>query len=71
MQPALPFWQRLLATIAVVVGVSFVAGLLWYQILGFELPSYLGGLVGGLAALPVWSFLKRVGPSNPDQAPPV
>jgi hypothetical protein len=26
------------------------------------LPSYIGGVIGGLTALPVWEFLKRIGP---------
>ena len=32
------------------------------SLLGLALPSYVSGVVGGLAALPVWEFLKRVGP---------
>ncbi len=57
----MPFWQRLLITLIAMLAVSFVAGLLWQSILGFALPSYAGGIIGGLTALPLWEFLKRVG----------
>ena len=56
----MPFWQRLLITLIAMLAVSFVAGLLWQTILGFALPSYAAGIVGGLTALPLWEFLKRV-----------
>jgi hypothetical protein len=58
----MPVWQRLLITIGAMLVASFVAGLLWNWIFGVPIPSYLGGAVGGLAALPTWEFLKRVGP---------
>jgi hypothetical protein len=29
-----------------------------------EIPSYLSGVVGGVTAIPIWEFLKRVGPSR-------
>ena len=58
----MPFGQRLLLTIVAMVVASFVVGLIWRAIFDFPLPSYLGGLVGGLAALPTWDFLKRVKP---------
>jgi len=56
------FWQRLLLTVLVMLLASFIAGLVWKQLLGFALPSYVGGAIGGLASIPVWEFLKRVGP---------
>ena len=62
----LPFWQRLLLTIVVVLVASYLAGLLWQTVLGFPLPGYAAGVVGGLAALPLWDFLKRIRPA-PDQ----
>ena len=61
----LPFWQRLLGTIISVAVVSFLAGLAWQAVFNFPLPSYLAGLIGGLAALPVWDFLKRIRPLKP------
>jgi len=61
----LPFWQRLLGTIITVAAVSFLAGLAWQAVFNFPLPSYLAGLIGGLAALPVWDFLKRIRPLKP------
>ena len=63
MKLVLPFWQRLLLTIVVMLVMSYLAGLLWQRIMGFPLPSYAAGAIGGLAALPVWDFLKRIRPS--------
>ncbi len=57
----MPFWQRLLITLIAMLAVSFAAGLLWQNILGFTLPSYAAGIIGGLTALPLWEFLKRIG----------
>ena len=57
----MPFWQRLLITLLAMLAVSFVAGLIWQSIFGFALPSYAAGIIGGLTALPLWEFLKRVG----------
>ena len=51
--------------------VSLVAGYIWWQMFGFELPSYLAGMVGGLTALPVWEFLKRFRPKTVQATPPV
>ena len=64
MKSLLPFWQRLLITIGAMLLTSYLAGLLCQVILGFPIPSYIAGLVGGLAALPTWDFLKRVRPSQ-------
>lgn len=60
----LPFWQRLLITIGAMLLAGWVVGLAWHALFNTELPSYLAGLVGGLAALPVWDFLKRIRPSQ-------
>jgi uncharacterized YccA/Bax inhibitor family protein len=55
-------WQRLLITLAAIVAASIVAGLIWHALFNITLPSYIGGVIGGLTAVPVWEFLKRVGP---------
>jgi hypothetical protein len=60
----MPFWQRLLITVIAMLAVSFVAGLLWKGVFNFSLPSYAAGIVGGLTALPLWEFLKRIGEKN-------
>jgi hypothetical protein len=60
----LPFWQRLLLTIAVMLAASWLAGFLWEQVFSFPLPGYAAGVVGGLAALPFWDFLKRIRPKQ-------
>lgn len=60
----LPFWQRLLITIAAMLLASYLVGLAWQALFNFNLPSYLAGLVGGLVALPIWDFLRRIRPSQ-------
>jgi uncharacterized YccA/Bax inhibitor family protein len=49
----------LLFTLIAIVVTSFVAGLIWHRLFGFSLPSYVGGVIGGLVAVPFWEFLKR------------
>jgi hypothetical protein len=66
----MPFWQRLVITVVAMLATSFVVGLIWVALFGFALPSYLAGMIGGLTALPVWEFLKRVGPSRAKAEPP-
>jgi uncharacterized YccA/Bax inhibitor family protein len=60
----MPLWQRLVLTLAAIVAASIIAGLIWHQLFGFGLPSYIGGVIGGLTAIPVWEFMKRVGPQK-------
>jgi hypothetical protein len=64
MKLVLPFWQRLAITILVVLAISYLAGAIWQSISGFALPSYASGIIGGLAALPLWDFLKRIRPAS-------
>ncbi|MGH6901588.1 MAG: hypothetical protein ACREIR_02490 [Geminicoccaceae bacterium] len=66
----MPLWQRLLVTLVAMAAASLVVGLIWRALLGFELPSYLAGVVGGLTAVPVWELLKRMAPKAPQAAPP-
>jgi glucose-6-phosphate-specific signal transduction histidine kinase len=61
----MPLWKRLLITLAAMLAASFLIGLAWHSVFNVRLPSYLGGVVGGLTAIPVWEFLKRVGPRPP------
>jgi hypothetical protein len=58
----MPFWQRLLITLAAMLVVSFMIGYLSRSMLGFALPDYASGVIGGLTAIPVWEFLKRIKP---------
>ncbi len=53
-------WQRLTITVLAMLVASLVAGLVWRNIFNTGIPSYLSGVVGGLAALPVWELLKRI-----------
>jgi hypothetical protein len=66
----MPLWQRLLVTLVAMAAASLVLGLIWRTLFGFELPSYLAGVVGGLTAVPVWEFLKRVAAKAPEPTPP-
>jgi hypothetical protein len=56
----MPFWQRSLAILVAMMVVSFIVGLIWRSLFGFGLPGYASGVVGGLTAVPLWEFLKRV-----------
>ena len=60
----MPLWQRLLITLATMLVVSYLAGLVGQSALSVTLPSYLAGVIGGLTAIPVWEFLKRIGPGK-------
>lgn len=53
------FWQRLLITVLAMMAASFVASLLWGGIFNADIPGYLAGVIGGLAALPVWEWLRQ------------
>jgi hypothetical protein len=65
----MPFWQRLVITVVAMIGASFIVGLIWSALLGFPIPSYLAGMIGGLTALPVWEFLRRIGPKQAAGSP--
>jgi hypothetical protein len=56
----MPFWQRLSITFLAMLTASFIIGVFWRSIFNVPLPSYLAGVIGGLTALPVWEFLKRI-----------
>ena len=58
------FWQRFAITVAAMLLTGFLAGLIWQRIFGIPLPSYLGGMIGGFTAVPVWEFLKRIKPKE-------
>ena len=60
----MPLWQRLILTIVAIVITSLVVALIWDRIFGFGLPSYIGGVIGGLIAVPVWEFLRRIEPKK-------
>jgi uncharacterized YccA/Bax inhibitor family protein len=62
------FWQRLLITVIVMLAAGFIAGFIWRSIFNLVMPSYLAGFIGGLTALPVWEFLKRVKPREKKSA---
>ena len=60
----MPFWQRSLVLVAAMIGVSFIFGIIWHALFGFNLPGYASGVVGGLTAVPLWDLLKRVKPKQ-------
>jgi hypothetical protein len=53
-------WQKLLITLVTMLVTSFLAGLLWRWLFSTDIPGYLSGVVGGVTAVPMWEFLKRV-----------
>jgi hypothetical protein len=63
-------WQRLLVTLIAMAAASLIVGMIWRALFSFELPSYLAGVIGGLTAVPVWEFLKRVRPRTAAAPPP-
>ena len=67
----MPLWQRVIVTLIAMVVTSLVVGYIWWEIFGFDLPSYLAGVVGGLTAVPVWEILKRIRPKTAGTTPPV
>jgi hypothetical protein len=60
----MPFWQRSLVLLVAMMAVSFIFGLIWNSVFGFDLPAYVSGVVGGLTAVPLWELLKRVKPKK-------
>ncbi|MBD9375645.1 hypothetical protein IB238_23850 [Rhizobium sp. ARZ01] len=63
MDTPLPLWPRLIITVITMLVASYVIGLGWQGVFGGSIPSYVAGVIGGLAALPIWDLLKRIGPS--------
>ncbi|TKB47843.1 hypothetical protein [Thalassotalea mangrovi] len=60
----LPLWKRFLITLVVMLVVSFIIGLLVRNALGFNLPDYVSGVIGGLSSIVTWEVLKRVRPKT-------
>ena len=60
----MPFWQRSLVLVVAMMAVSFIFGLIWNSIFGFDLPDYVSGVVGGLTAIPLWDLLKKASPKK-------
>lgn len=54
----MPLWKRLAITVAAMLIASLVFGLLWHALFDLRLPSYVAGVIGGLAALATWEFLR-------------
>lgn len=54
-------WEKLLITLVAMLLASFVAGRLWLLAFNVVIPSYLAGVSGGLAAIPVWELLRWIG----------
>ena len=52
-------WQALVATILSSVLGSSLAAALWRTVFDFGLPSYMAGMIGGMTAVLVWSFLSK------------
>lgn len=54
------FWMKLAITVGAIILASVLAGYLWHAIFNAEIPAFLSGLIGGMAAIPVWEFLRKV-----------
>ena len=54
------FWQRLLITVLVMLTASFLISFIWRSTFNMIIPSYIAGVIAGLAALPVWELLKKI-----------
>jgi hypothetical protein len=54
-------WKRLAITLLAMVGTSLLIGLAWRGAFAAQIPSYLSGVIGGLAALATWELLKSLG----------
>ena len=50
----------LLITVMAIIGVVYVVIVVWSLIFATVVPSFVVGLAGGLAALPIWEGLKRI-----------
>lgn len=53
------FWKRALITLLAMIIASFLVGLMWRTTFDVRIPSYISGVIGGLAALVAWELLKR------------
>ena len=60
----MPFWQRALITAIAIVVISWVVVTAIEAVIGFRLPPYIAGIIGGLAGVPTWEFLRRVRPKE-------
>lgn len=58
-------WQRLIVTLVAMLVVSFAGGRLWFMAFDFVIPSYLAGVIGGLAAIPVWELMRKFAAKSP------
>jgi hypothetical protein len=58
------FWKRLLITVLVMLVTSFIISAFWKSAFSMIIPSYIAGVVAGLAALPVWEILRRFKPKK-------
>ena len=58
------FWKRFTITLVAMLAAGFIAGLMWSALFDSGLPDYISGAVGGLTAIPLWDFLKRVKPKQ-------
>lgn len=58
-------WHKITITLVAMLFASFLAGRLWLRVFDFAIPSYLAGVVGGLAAILVWELMRWVGKNSP------
>jgi hypothetical protein len=51
-------WKRFAITLVAMLVASLIVGFLWREAFDARIPSYLSGVIGGLAALATWELLK-------------
>ena len=54
--------RRLLITFVVVVVTSLVSAIAWCEVFNSQIPVFVVGVVGGIAAAAAWRFLKNIDP---------
>ena len=54
----------LVLTVLLVLGVSFIVNIIWGVLFAAQAPTYISGLLGGIAALPAWLGLRRIRKRN-------
>lgn len=58
-------WHKIMITIVAMLIASYLGGKLWLLAFDFVIPSYLAGMIGGLAAIPVWELMRRINATHP------
>lgn len=58
-------WHKIVITLIAMLIASYFVGRLWLMSFDFVIPSHLAGVIGGLAAIPIWELLRWLDHKNP------